>query len=64
METEVTNPIVAALGAVAADAGAAAVTFGLINNTEVGVITTLVVGLASFGFIVANALHHKANNKA
>lgn len=60
--TTVVNPVVAAIGAVATDIGAAAVTFGALNNTEASAIVTCVVGIASAAFVIANALHHRANN--
>lgn len=63
-EVTVTNPVTAAIGAVATDVGTAAVTFGVLNNTEVSAIVTVVVGVASAAYVIANALHHKANNNA
>lgn len=60
----VTNPVTAAVSAFVADVGTAAVTFGVLNNTEASAIVTAVVGLTSVAYVIANALHHKANNNA
>lgn len=62
METSILDPIVAAGSAVVTDAAAAAVSFSLINSTESAALVTVAVAILGFGAVIANSLHHVANN--
>ena len=34
--------------------------FGIINNTQVGIIVSVATAVVSVGFLIANSLHHLA----
>ncbi len=55
------NPIQAAIAALVVDVGAVVVGFGVLNNATAGIVETAVIGVATLGFVIANALHHNAN---
>lgn len=37
--------------------------FGIINNTEVGIIVSIATAAVNAAFLIANSLHHVASSK-
>jgi hypothetical protein len=54
-------PVPAYISALIVAIGNAAVAFGAFNNTVAASVESAVVGVIALGFVIANALHHKAN---
>ncbi len=55
------SPLEAAIGAVVVAVGNAAVALAVIGASTATLLETAVVGVVASVFLLANALHHKAN---